>query len=391
MKAVPGSVRGLAGGLAGAAILAASVADAGSLVAIGGALDRDNRAIYEKIVALAGDEPLICVFGTASSRAERKAGRAVRDFRRYGAEAVAVDITEANHRRSNRDPRILAQIEGCSGFFFTGGDQSRLTGALLDSPAHAAIRARFDAGAVVAGSSAGAAMMSEIMIGGGDSLDSLVGGYDPVETEPGLGFVGGVVIDQHFLAKGRLGRLLRVTVESGTPLGLGIDENTAVVIPETGPWEVVGESSVVVLEVPEGMEPENTAPEAIEAVDFSLLSNRDRYDPKSRAFIVYAGRENTAEAGPYYGEGMIATSDIFAPGALYDLVTTLVDSPEDRAIGFAFHIGSDGSFSSDGVRLRFEKGRGTAGYWGERTGGAGYTAIRVKLSVEPIEGRVTTD
>lgn len=372
--------------LAGTLICAVSTADAGSLVAIGGGLDRDNRPIYEKIVALAGDEPLICVFGTASSRAEQKAGRAVQDFERYGAEAVAVDLTEANHRSNNRDPQVLAQIEACNGFFFAGGDQSRLTKALLASPAHAAIRARFDAGAVVAGSSAGAAMMSEIMISGGDSLDSLAGGYDPVDTEPGLGFIGGVVIDQHFLEKGRLGRLLRVTAESGTPLGLGVDEDTAIVIPEDGPWEVIGKSSVVVLEVPEG-----TELQAIENVNLSLLSNRDRYDPRSGAFIVHASRESTAEAGPYYGEGLIATSDIFAPGALYDLITTLVDSPEDHAVGFAFHVSTDGSFTSDGVRLRFEKGRDTAGYWGRRTGGARYAAIRVKLSVEPIEVRVTAE
>ena len=371
--------------LPGALLFAASVAQAGSLVPIGGGLDPDNRAIHEKIIELAGDDPLICVFGTASSKAEQKGAAAVERFRGYGAEARYVDITEANFEISNRDPQVIEQIGSCSGFFFIGGDQSRITKAIRDSPAHDALMARFEAGAVVAGSSAGAAMMSEIMISGGKSIDSLAGGDDPVETELGLGFVGGLVIDQHFLAYGRLGRLLRVTAESGTPLGVGVDENTAIVIPDSGPWEVIGESSVAILEVPVG-----TAPDAIEEVKLSLLSNRDRFDPASGRITIHPGRENTAEAGYYYEGGLISTTDIFGRDAVYDLVTRLVDSPEREAVGFAFRGSLDWEFDSGGLRLRFAKGEETAGYWGKKAGGARYAVVRVTLSVEPVKVGVKT-
>ncbi len=362
-----------------------AAANAGALVPIGGGLDPDNEAIYKKIIELAGGEPRICVFGTASSKPAKNGGYMVEDFQKYGAAAAYVDITEENYEANNRDPKIVDLVAGCNGFFFIGGDQRRITKTIKDSPVHAALKERFAAGAVVAGTSAGAAMMSAIMINGGKSIDSLAGGDDPVATEPGLGFIDGLIMDQHFLNYGRLGRLLQVTAETGTPLGVGVDEDTALVIPESGPWQVLGESSVVILELPD-----SAGPGAIKDVKLSILSNQDSYDPASGEIKVHEGRENTAEVGFYNEAGLIATTDIFGKDAVYEIVTYLSDSPEEKARGFAFRGSAEQDFKSDGVRLTFSKAEDSAGFWGKKAGGARYSVVRMRVAVEPVEVSVTS-
>ncbi len=359
-------------------------AGAGTLVPIGGGLKPENEAIYNKIIELAGSDPSICVFGTASSSPAKNGGYIVEDFQKYGAASDYIDITEENFETSNADPKNVALVKQCNGFFFIGGDQRRITKALLDSPVNEALMEAFSAGAVVAGTSAGAAMMSSIMINGGKSIDSLTGGEDPVATEPGLGFIDNVIVDQHFLKYGRLGRLLKVSAETGTRLSVGVDENTALVIPEEGPWQVVGESSVVFLQMPEGAKPG-----AISDVKLSILSNQDSYHPATGTFTVHDGREDTAKVGFYNKAGLISTTDIFGKDAVYEIVTYLADSPEEKASGFAFLGSGDKNFSSDGVRVTFEKAPDTAGYWGRGAGGARYSVVHMRVAVEPIKVSVT--
>ena len=359
---------------------------AGDLVVIGGELNILNEAVYGAIIERL-DNSSVCVFGTASGDPEEAAQSYAGAFARYGAEAIFVDISEDNAAQSTSDGAILDQIAACGGYFFTGGDQRRITEAFLvegeDTPALTTLRARFDAGAVIAGSSAGAAALSRVMIGGGSSVDTLLLGENAVTLEPGLSFARGVIFDQHFVERGRFGRLLGALVETGVPLGAGIGENTALVIPESGPWQVLGEKHVVLIEMPPDA---SLAP--LEGVLVSLLAGGDSFDPETETFSVRLERINTQEVGYYFEAGDIFAIDAFGPGVLTDLLTQLVDSPESGASGLGFVGNSAASFSADGVRVTLRKTPQTMGYWGRISDADNYSVVRVGLSIEPVTVRV---
>lgn len=365
-------------------LLVLNVAQAGTLVAIGGALEPENEVIYQAIIddAATLGEPLICVLGTASSDPRESADSYIADFESYGASAVYVDITEENAATSASDPAVAEQLSGCNGYFFVGGDQRRITAAFLpegaSTPALDAIKAQFDAGAVIAGTSAGLAVMSETMISGGSSIDSLLGGEDAVTLEPGLGFITNAIVDQHFLADGRFGRLYTALQQTGMTLGVGVDENTALHVDAEGMWHVLGESSIAILEPTE------------EGAFISLLSEGDTFNPSTGEATIILERENIADLGPYYEAGEIFAVDVFAPNVLTNLLTQLVDSPETSASGLGFAGNGNNVFISEGVRLRFAKGDETAGYWG-RVDGADYSVVRVKMTTEPIKVYVVPD
>ncbi|MGL4611455.1 MAG: cyanophycinase [Trueperaceae bacterium] len=359
-----------------------TVAQAGTLIAIGGALEPNNEAIYQAIIADASTlgEPLICVLGTASSDPQESAETYIADFDSYGAETVYVDITEENAATSTTDNAVVEQLSACNGFFFVGGDQRRITAAFLPegnaTPASEAMNAQFAAGAVIAGTSAGLAMMSETMISGGSSVDSLLGGEDAVTLEPGLGFITNAILDQHFLADGRFGRLYMALQETDLKLGVGVDENTALRVDTEGLWHVLGESSIAVLETSE------------DGAFISLLSTGDTFDPTTGDITILAERESIAE--PYYEAGEIFAVDAFAPNVLTNLLTQLVDSPETSASGLGFTGSGQNIFISEGVRVRFAKTDETAGYWG-RAEGADYSIVRVEMTTEPVKVYVVPD
>jgi len=120
------------------------------------------------------------------------------------------------------------QLIGQLAYFLPGGDQSRITGIIKDTDMDVAIHKRFADGAVVAGTSAGAAIMPDKMIVEGDSQTNPR--IEIVEMAPGLGFLPGVLVDQHFYQRGRLGRLVSALVQEPAVLGFGIDENTAMIV-----------------------------------------------------------------------------------------------------------------------------------------------------------------
>ncbi len=232
----------------------------GALVIVGGALDPDNEAIYRAILDRRLPARPICVLPTASDRPRRSMASYVNDFRRYGGPGAAngVAITHEKPQRA-ADPKTVARLQGCGGIFFTGGDQSRIVDVLRPggepSPADAAIRRIWARGGVVAGTSAGAAMMSDPMIGGGSSSEAFTRGVTPKEdalgvwVRDGMGFLAPALIDQHCLARGRLGRLLVAAAEDGMRrFAVCIDENTALVV-EAHEARVVGASGVAVLDL----------------------------------------------------------------------------------------------------------------------------------------------
>jgi cyanophycinase len=219
--------------------------DTGPLLIIGGAeqMSPPSDTILATFVELAGGPAAnIAVIATASNDPDCREIEYQRVFARLGAGRVTpLRITDRDHASS---PEAAATIQGASGVFFTGGDQVRITTVLGGSKVDSVLHRRVADGMALAGTSAGAAMMSGTMIIGGD--DATIS-TSSVRTAPGLEFLPGVLIDMHFAARGRLNRLLSAVAMYPHELGLGIDEDTAILV--TGDrFEVLGTGSVTVID-----------------------------------------------------------------------------------------------------------------------------------------------
>ncbi|MEI2580489.1 cyanophycinase [Scytonema sp. PRP1] len=215
------------------------------LVIIGGAEDKEGDCqILREFVRRAGGTKARIAIMTAATELPREVGENyIRVFERLGAEDVRILDTESREDASSST--ALEAINKATGVFFTGGDQARITSVLKDTEIDKAIHKRCSEGIVVGGTSAGAAVMPDVMIVEGDSETNPR--MEIVDMGPGLGFLPGVVIDQHFSQRGRLGRLIAALAQQPAVLGFGIDENTAIVVTDSQ-FEVIGEGSVTVVD-----------------------------------------------------------------------------------------------------------------------------------------------
>ena len=218
----------------------------GLLIAIGGAEDRvDEHLILRSFLeAAGGPESRIVVLATASQVAET--GEIYTDlFQDLGAGDVEMLEVFTRREALAAGTGAFEQLAGATGLFLTGGNQIRLSSVLGGTELAAAIRRRHAEGLVVAGTSAGASLLSAHMIALGE------GGATPrrrlVHLAPGLGLVPDMVIDQHFRRRDRLGRLLTALSYNPRPLGVGIDEDTAAVI-DPARFRVVGSGAVTVVD-----------------------------------------------------------------------------------------------------------------------------------------------
>ncbi len=218
----------------------------GQLIIIGGAEDKEGecKILREFIRRAGGREARIAVMTVATSL-PGEIGLEYRDlFEKLGANVV--DIVDTERREDASYSRNLEIIENATGVFFTGGDQARITEILKDSEIDELLHQKFDRGLVIGGTSAGAAMMPDIMIveGEGETNPRL----DTVTLEPGMGFLSQVAIDQHFSQRGRLGRFVSALIQQPAVLGFGIDENTAIAV-NGDEIEVIGEGAVTIVDV----------------------------------------------------------------------------------------------------------------------------------------------
>jgi cyanophycinase len=229
-------------------------AGSGHLVIVGGG--PIPEVIDRRFLQLAGGtNARIVVLPMASeSGAESGASRAAA-FRKLGAASAVSMQLERKDVGADSVARILGQA---TGIWFPGGDQNRLTAAIIGTAVLDSIRSRYRNGAVVGGTSAGAAVMSDPMISGderrpggsrppADSSDNwLTIDRDDVILVPGFGLLPDVTVDQHFLRRRRHNRLISVVLERPTIVGIGIDESTALVVSPSGPWEIIGASQAVI-------------------------------------------------------------------------------------------------------------------------------------------------
>lgn len=217
----------------------------GRLVIIGGAEDKEGDcSILKEVVRLAGAcEARLLVLTAATSEPQQVGALYRHIFTRLGA--AEVGVIDVSHRLQAEDPMLVRLLHDCSGVFFTGGDQLRITSLIGGTALFHALVAAYRRGVVIAGTSAGASVMSSTMIidGSGEQEPSV----GAVRLAAGLNLVSDVVIDQHFAQRGRLGRLLAAVAQNPYVLGIGIDENTAVVV--DGPdFKVIGTGTVSVLD-----------------------------------------------------------------------------------------------------------------------------------------------
>jgi cyanophycinase len=221
--------------------MAAADAHGGRMLLIGGAA---GPALLQRFVGLAGGAAAdIVVIATASEDPDVQEELYVDAFQRLGA-GIARPVRLDNRTQAN-DPGVPATLTGATGVFFTGGDQQRITTVIGGTRADSELQALLQAGTIVlGGTSAGAAMMSATMIVGGDAPGVAA---TSVRTGPGMEFLPGVLIDMHFAQRGRLNRLLSAVALYPHELGLGIDEDTAI-LADAEHFEVLGSGSVTVVD-----------------------------------------------------------------------------------------------------------------------------------------------
>ena len=218
----------------------------GALVAVGGNEDKEKDLKVLRIIAglPEGGTRTVEVIPTASEIPKEVGQAYIAAFSKIGISNVHVmDIQE---RQQARDPEFVRRIRECDVVFLTGGDQLRLTSLLGGSPVLEAIKDHYWNGGVVAGTSAGAAAMSATMIFEGDAEKSMKKGN--VQMVPGLGLLRTATIDTHFIQRGRVSRLLEVVASNPGLVGLGLGEDTGIVIRDGVRVEVIGTGVVVVVD-----------------------------------------------------------------------------------------------------------------------------------------------
>jgi cyanophycinase len=259
----------------------------GKLVIVGGGEDKQGDCIILKeFIRLAGEaKARIAIMTVATDLPEESADEYREVFKKLGVDdARMVDVSR---RKDVHDLKALEIIEQATGIFFTGGDQLHITSLMGGTEMQELIRRKYEVGAVLGGTSAGAAMMSHSMIIRGDSnCTPRLGG---MEIGPGMDFLPDTMIDTHFSQRGRIGRLLTAIAHYPQDIGFGIDENTALVTSD-GKLEVIGENTVTVIDAGDITytnlpDLERDQALTIHGVQIHVLSAGHKFDLEKRAPI----------------------------------------------------------------------------------------------------------
>ncbi|MGD8188948.1 cyanophycinase [Brevibacillus ginsengisoli] len=367
----------------------------GTLVIIGGNLETNNAEVYNKMIELAGgkDEAIIGIFPTASG-SMTSSNSMKQDFEAYGIPSDRVrilDITEKNYPDKVNNEAVVAEISQCTGLFFVGGDQSRITKAFYNADgtntkALDAVWNVYRNGGMIGGTSAGAAIMSNPMIQNATSLETFDLGVTYDGDKPGLwvtkglGFFEGGIVDQHFSKRGRIGRLVVALVHEKMNYGFGIDENSAMVV-QGNEFQVIGASGMFLIDV---SKVSTTKSGAYKNVDVSYIEKGDRYNFATQTFTLDKSKTLIPKGKEYY-EGNALNTNIFGSDAAKTaLLDDLVDNKEKQSRGLAFSL--DKKNKGKGVSVIFSKTSKTEGYYDASEYAS--SALHVKMDIIPIEVEV---
>ena len=383
--------------------LASPVPATGAVVAIGGALRYDNAPVWSRLVALAGGPGArFVVLATASENPERSAALAVAALEAHGAKAeplpVAPRLENVDLAQATRDPQLIARVAAARGVFFTGGAQERIVDTLQPggraTPLLEAIHDVLVRGGVIAGTSAGAAVLSRVMFRDATDVLAVMKGAlrDGHEVDCGLGLAGpDLFVDQHFLSRGRLGRMLPLMQSRGLRAGLGVEEDSAAIL-RGGQVEVVGAGGALFVDLADATTDAQLDAFNIAGVRLTFLGDGDRLDLRTRALSPAAVRARgtrvepgAADFAPYLDERPFLM-DVLADGAVLRGMTYALDGPSAEVRGLAFDARPEAAAPRNlGFEFRFSRVPGTSGWFSSALGGEAYTIENVRLDVVPVK------
>lgn len=272
----------------------------GQLLIIGGKEDKtEDMVILKKLSEYAkSNGGHLVIMPAATQLPEETIEEYRKVFRKLGVEHI--DVVDIRTRAEAFDEANVKKFEKACAVFFTGGDQLRLTSQISDTPIFQAIQKIYDRGCMIAGTSAGAAAMSEVMLvaGKGDESNQAA----DINMAPGLNFLRSIVIDSHFAHRGRINRLVSAVAQNPKHLGIGIDEDTAILVNhDNTSFEVMGSGAVYVIdgtEIAYSSLSERTSQGIISVFNAKLhvLGEGDCFDLKKRLPIA-AKIEEIMDAG----------------------------------------------------------------------------------------------
>ncbi|MDH0866278.1 cyanophycinase [Mitsuaria sp. GD03876] len=398
-------IRALLGAMA---LLGAGVASAQTAIVIGGALRMDNDAVWQRIVDEAGGagQARFAVLATAAANPELSAKLIVDVLKKHGAQAehipVAPRLEGADLQRNLHDPELIAKVRASNAVFFSGGAQGFIVDTLQPGGRRTemldAIWDVYRRGGVVAGTSAGAAIMSRVMFRDALNVMDVLRGTmrDGHEIDQGLGFVGGgLFVDQHFLKRGRIGRMLPLMMAKGYRLGLGVEENSAAVI-HGDRVDIIGGRGALLVDLRDARSDPALGMFNLRGARLSYLDSGDRHDlasgvtqpaaRKTAASPAVAMRASTQGAPLPRGPVDTFQPDILGDNRIVQAMTELLSSPaaEVRAMAARIRPGATADRDRTGFVFRLYRGAGTQG-WIDADGDArDVTLLDVRLDVRPV-------
>lgn len=380
------------------------VAQAQTAVVIGGNLRFDNDAVWQRIVEEAGGpgKARVAVLATASAAPEQSANAIVQVLQRHGAQAehipVAPRLEGADLQKNLNDPALIAKVRGASAVFFSGGAQGLIVDTFQPGGKPTAmLEAIWDVyrrGGVVAGTSAGAAIMSRTMFR--DALDvmGVMRGQmrDGHEIDRGLGFVSDrLFVDQHFLKRGRIGRMLPLMMAQGYRLGLGIEENSAAVI--RGPSvDIIGARGALLVDLRSARTDPTLDMFNVQNARLSYLDNGDHYDlrsgqvtpeqrktPLPETRIIRASHQMPSPVSTFQ-------TDILGDNRIVQAMAELMTAPsgEVRAMAARVRPGATEPRDRTAFVFRLYRGEGTQGWFNSQGDANDITLLDVRLDVRPV-------
>lgn len=393
----------------------------GALVIAGGFLQESHQDIFQAVIEpidKPADDIRLGVMPAATGNIAGNYAKIVNAFVELGLSEEHIQllplatgddkrtegVDESEWADNGNDEALSGTIKDLDAIWFLGGDQTKITAVLLnddgsDTPVLAAMRDMHAQGGVLAGTSAGAAIMSPIMLAGGDSQGALFQGFSddyqsmnnqefgPVVVRPGLGFFDAGLIDQHFDRKARMGRLITVMLkhEDGMPLGIGIDEGTALIINDNE-WTIAGSGGVTLVDTSEATRPGTGFPLSAENIRLDYLLPGDRYLPDGGDYQV---REDAYETvgNEYFDVPVSLQSGLLSANRnLQELVGfDLLDNAATQKVE-SLLLGND----NQALRLEFTQDEATQGYWSQDMTKDLYSFENVRLDLVPLQVELKT-
>jgi len=395
----------------------------GSLVIVGGGLEPDNKSVYSQMIELAGgaEKASFAVIPSASGVSVQSFVSFQKTLISYGVKSenihliniAMVDddstttVDEATWSKNGNDEKLAGIVKGCTAVWFTGGDQLRTIKTLVNPDGTKtlvlqAVWEVFDKGGVVAGSSAGAAIMSEAMIGGGNSIAALTHGViqdykgddfpegDGMLMTSGLGFFPLGIVDQHFSQRARIGRLITALFHEKARfnLGFGIDENTALIYNgKEKILKVAGAGGVTMINTIKATISYLQNLPKIENLNISYLEDGDVYDFTNGKITPANGKKST-KGNEYYNIKNPGQAGVFSgqTANFKDLITkNLIDNKGTEKVQNLSLFEENSGFL-----VTLTKTPESEGFYTDKpSGNDRYTVKNILMDITPVQVSIT--